>query len=197
MQNLNVVESSKENFYINLEKKLNDPSTSNKTYWSIIKTFINGKKSSCYSLKLSNSTKTKPLSIINKNCLQQGLFPNDWEKGNIISVHKKNSKQIVNKCRPVSLLLIYFKIFEKLIFNSIYELVNKNNIFNDNQSGFRPNDSRIHQLIAITHNIFNVFDANPSLEVHGVFLDLSKAFDRVWRDGLLYILRSNRIDDNL
>ena len=54
-----------------------------------MKTFINGKKSSCYSLKLSNSTKTKPLSIINKNCLQQGLFPNDWEKGNIISVHKK------------------------------------------------------------------------------------------------------------
>ena len=176
---------------------MNDPSTSNKTYWSIMKTFINGKKSSCYSLKSSNSTKTKPLSIINKNCLQQGLFPNDWEKGNIISVHKKNSKQIVNKCRPVSLLPIYFKIFEKLIFYSIYELVNKNNIFNDNQSGFRPNDSRIHQLIAITHNIFNVFDANPSLEVHGVFLDLSKAFDRVWRDGLLYILRSNRIDDNL
>ena len=178
-------------------KKLNDPSTSNKTYWSIIKTFIHGKKSPCYSLKLSNPTKTKPLSIINKNCLQQGLFPSNWEKGNIISVHKKNFKQIVNNCRPVSLLPIYLKIFEKLTFYSIYELVNENNIFNDNQSGFRPNDSRIHQLIAITYNIFNVFNTNPSLEVHGVFLDLSEAFDRVWRDGFLYKLRSNRIDDNL
>ena len=97
----------------------------------------------------------------------------------------------------MSLLPIYLKIFEQLIFYSIYELVNENNIFNGNQSGFRPNDSRIYQLIAITYNIFNVFDANPSLEVHGVFLDLSKAFDRVWRDVLLYKLRSDRIDDNL
>ena len=41
---INIIKSSKENFYFNLAKKLNDPSTSNKTYWSIMKTFINGKK---------------------------------------------------------------------------------------------------------------------------------------------------------
>ena len=41
---INIIKSSKENFYNNLAKKLNDPSTSNKTYWSIMKTFINGKK---------------------------------------------------------------------------------------------------------------------------------------------------------
>ena len=43
----------------------------------------------------------------------------------------------------------------------------------------------MHQLIAITHKIFSALDANPSLEVCGIFLDLSKAFDRVWYDGLL------------
>ena len=53
------------------------------------------------------------------------------------------------------------------------------------------------QLIAISHDIFSAFDANPLLEVRGVFLDLSKAFDRVWGDGLLYKLKSNGIDDNL
>ena len=63
--------------------------------------------------------------------------------------------------------------------------INKNNLFNNNQSGFRPNGSCIHQLIAITHNIFSAFDANSSLEICGVFLDLSKAFDRVWHGGLL------------
>ena len=47
------------------------------------------------------------------------------------------------------------------------------------------------------HNIFSAFDANPSLEVHGVFLDLSKAFDRVQHDGLLYKLDNNGIDSNL
>ena len=47
------------------------------------------------------------------------------------------------------------------------------------QSGFRPGDSCVHQLISIVHEIYSAFDANPSLEVRGVFLDISKAFDSV------------------
>ena len=45
---INIIKSSKENFYFNLAKKLNDPSTSNKTYWSIMKTFVNDKKNPYY-----------------------------------------------------------------------------------------------------------------------------------------------------
>ena len=48
------------------------------------------------------------------------------------------------------------------------------------QSGFRPNDSCVHQLISIVHDNYNTFDTNPILEVRGVFLDISKAFDREW-----------------
>ena len=61
---------------------------------------------------------------------------------------------------------------------------------------FRPNDSCINQLISITHDIYCAFDANPSLEVRGVFLDLSKALDKVWHEGLLYKLKSNGINGN-
>ena len=50
-------------------------------------------------------------------------------------------------------------------------------------------DLCVHQLISITQDIYKAFDANSSLEVRGVFLDLPKAFDKVWHDSLLYILR--------
>ena len=48
-----------------------------------------------------------------------------------------------------------------------------------NQSGFRPSHSCINQLVAIIHEIFEAFDCNSSLEVRLVFLDISKAFDKV------------------
>ena len=70
-------------------------------------------------------------------------------------------------------------------------------LLNNCQSGFRSNDSCINQLISITHNIYRTFDANPSLEVRSVFLDLSKAFDKVfWHEGLLYKLKNNEMNGN-
>ena len=53
---------------------------------------------------------------------------------------------------------------------------------------FQPYYSCVNQLISITHNIYRVFGTNPSLEVRDVFLDLSKAFDKVWYENLLYKL---------
>ena len=63
-------------------------------------------------------------------------------------------------------------------------------------SGFRPDDSCVHQLISIVRDIYNAFDANPNLEVKGVFLDISEASDRVWHEGLLYKLKCISIDGN-
>ena len=72
----------------------------------------------------------------------------------------------------------------------------QNKLLNSCQSGFRPNDSCINQLMSITHNIYRAFDTNASLEVRGVFLDLSKAFNKVWHEDVLYKLKSNGINGN-
>ena len=130
-------------------------------------------------IKLCGPSVIKLFTLLFNNCLRDGVFHNNWKKANAIPVHKKVNKQLVSNYRPVSLLPICSKIFEKLIFDCIYDFFDQNCLLNANQSGFRPDYSRIHQLIAIKHNIFTAFDANPSLEVRGISLDLSKAFDRV------------------
>ena len=125
------------------------------------------------------SSIAKPLTILFRNCLESECFPKEWKKANIVPAHQKHDKQLIKNYRPLSLLPICSKIFEKVIFNSLFKYLDDNNLLNSNQSGFRPGDSCVHQLLSITHEIYKAFDANPSLDVRGVFLDLSKTFDRV------------------
>ena len=70
-----------------------------------------------------------------------------------------------------------------------------NNLISCNQSSLKPGNSCINQLIAMTHDIFKVFD--DGLEVRGVFLVISKALDKVWHEGLIYKLRRNGRCSNL
>ena len=102
-----------------------------------------------------------------------------------------------SKALSKSSLPIFCKIFEKVIFNRIYNFLLEEDLLNPNQSGFRPSDSCINQFLAITHEMFKAFDCNPPLEVRSAFLDISKAFDKVWPKGLLYKLKSMGISGDL
>ena len=148
-------------------------------------------------IKLCDEVLLLPLKLIFENCLSQGIFPEMWKKANVVSIHKKNLENLKQNCRPISLLPIFGKILEKLIFNTLYQHLAVNNVLNPNQSGFRPGDSTINQLLSIVNSIFQAFDCNPTLEVRSAYLDISKAFDRVWHKVLLYKFRRCGISGNL
>lgn len=63
-------------------------------------------------------------------------------------------------------------------------------MFSKSKSDFRKGDSGVSQLLSIAYEIFTGFDSNPSLDICGIFLDISKTFDRVWHEVLIFKLRS-------
>ena len=132
-------------------------------------------------LKIWGNSVYKPLQLIFQSCIENEKFPSDWKKANVVPVHKKGNRQTY---RPVSLLPICDKIFERLIYNSLFEIFIANELISSSQSGFKPGDSCINQLLFVTHEIYKSFD--NGYEVRGVFLDISKAFDKVWHNGLIY-----------
>ena len=148
-------------------------------------------------IKICDAELVKPLCLIFNQCLETGVFPEVWKWGNVLPTHKKDSRQLKKNYRPISLLPICGKIFEKIIFDSIYKYFTDNKLFTPSQSGFRTGHSTINQLLYITHKIYSAFEDYPSRETKAVFLDISKAFDKVWHEGLIFKLKSYGISGGL
>ena len=135
-------------------------------------------------IKLCDNTIVLPLCLVYEKCLATGTYPQIWKMANVLPIHKKESQQIKKNYSPISHLPICGKVFEKILFDKIYNHLCDNELLSPNQSGFRPGDSTVNQLIAITHHIHAAFEEYPSRETRAVFLDISEAFDKVWHDGL-------------
>ena len=74
-------------------------------------------------LKTCDDATAEPLKILFVNSANQAVFLSRWKKANVIPVHKKNEKNIVNNYSPVSLLPVASKIFEKVIYNNLLNYI--------------------------------------------------------------------------
>ena len=110
-----------------------------------------------------------------KSFLDKGKLPQEWKKAKVVPVHKKNDKQLVKNYCSISLLPICGECFERILYNSLFDFLNQNDLISPAQSGFKPGYSCINQLLSITHEIYQSMD--EGYEIRGVFLDISKAFD--------------------
>ena len=87
--------------------------------------------------------------------------------------------------------------FLKKKIKNLYSYLNANNLLTKNQSGFRPGDSTPNKLLYFVNEILHAFENTKSLDVCAGYLDISKGFDKVWHDGLIFMLKQNGVSGSL
>ena len=146
-------------------------------------------------INICSTSICKPMRLLFNHCIDNSIYPCKWKKVNVVPIPKKGDKQTLKNSHPRSLLSICSKIFERLLYNKMLGFFLNKGLISANQPGLKPGDSCINQLLSITHNIYKSFD--DGYEVRGVFLDISKAFDKVWHNGFILKLQEHGILGNL
>lgn len=145
---------------------------------SSIKTNASG--CDCISLTMVKYCCPKIISYIThiiNVCLEIGVFPSNWKNALIIPLPKCNNVSSLGDLRPISILSILSKIFEKVLYKQLFDFANNNNIIDQHQSGFRKGHSTATALTRITDDVLRGIDNKEITAV--ALLDFSKAFDTI------------------
>ena len=150
---------------------------------------LDGKKSSDFynispeNVKSTGQAVAQCLSIIFNKCIVDGHFPDSLKLAKVIPLHKGDSVLSVSNYRPISLLPIFSKLFERMIYNQFIVYIEENHILDELQFGFQRNKSTEHAISSIITDISRAFSKKQSS--YCIFLDFAKAFDTVNHDILI------------
>lgn len=146
-------------------------------------------------LKEGASILKYPLCLLFNLSLNVSKFPLDWKSANFTLVFKSGSKNEVKNYRPISLISVLGKAMERCVFQHVHAYLNNHDIITSNQSGFTHGYSAINQLISISNEFGRVLDRGK--EVRVIFCCISKAFDKVWHKGLVFMVKAIGINGKL
>ena len=146
-------------------------------------------------LKKCASQLAAPLARIFNTCIEQQVWPKLWKKARVVAIHKKNSRTLVENYRPISLLSIIGKIYEKILTKRLTDHLDNHHLLSLKQFGFRKNRSTADMLLQMTSLWNKSLDKGEYTYV--IALDIAGAFDRVWHEGLISKMKCLGIDGEL
>ena len=128
-------------------------------------------------LKIIGPSVSPILALLVNQSFQTGIFPDKLKIAKVITLFKKGNPELPSNYRPISLLPIFSKIFEKLMYRRLYRFLEIHDVLFSLQFGFQENHSIDHALVSLTETVKNTLD-NKRFGC-GIFIDLQKAFDTV------------------
>ena len=142
-------------------------------------------------IKICDKSLIKPLTIVFNNCINTRIFPDNWRKSNVSPIYKKNDKKLLNIYRPVFLLLIFSKIFERLIISDILNILI--HIIYLNQTN-QVLDLMTCVFVSYYWRLHTTYFHH---QIPAPLWKLEQYFDKVWHERLIFKLKSVRIAGNL
>ena len=135
-----------------------------------------------------------PLQYIFSLVVSRGVFPDKWKEAIVVPLFKRGSRCSASNYRPISLTSVCSKTLERILSDHVIQYLDENNILSEHQYGFRSGMSTEDQLLYTYGNVCKCVDSGGVVDM--VYLDFSKAFDRVSHQLLLQKLSALGFDNS-